>query len=35
MSRANDIDPFINTKTLLIKAQYLQLRLNHFVRLEG
>jgi hypothetical protein len=33
MSRANDVDPFINTKTLLIKAQYLQLRLNHFVRL--
>jgi hypothetical protein len=33
MSKANDIDPFIDTKTLLVKAQYLQLRLNHYVRL--
>lgn len=33
MSTANDIERFVSTKNLLIKAQYLQLRLNHFVRL--
>ena len=33
MSTANDIERFVPTKNLLIKAQYLQLRLNHFVRL--
>jgi len=33
MSAAYDIERFISAKTLLVKAQYLQLRLNHYVRL--
>jgi hypothetical protein len=33
MSTENDVEQFIPTKTLLIKAQYLQLRLNHYVRM--
>lgn len=33
MSVADDIERFVATKTLLIKANYLQLRLNHFVRM--
>jgi hypothetical protein len=33
MSAARDIERFIQTKTLLVKAQYLQLRLSHYVRL--
>lgn len=33
MSIPNNIERFVATKTLLIKAQYLQLRLNHFVRM--
>ncbi len=34
MSTPCDVDRFVPTKTLLIKAQYLQLRLNHFVRMN-
>lgn len=33
MSAPHDMERFIQTKTLLVKAQYLQLRIGHYVRL--
>jgi hypothetical protein len=33
MSAPHDIEHFVQTKTLLVKAQYLQLRIGHYVRL--
>lgn len=33
MSATHEIEQYVSAKTLLVKAQYLQLRLNHYVRL--
>ncbi len=33
MSATHEIEQYVNAKTLLVKAQYLQLRLNHYVRM--